>query len=77
MAHAIQVQGNFYTREGKQAAAREIASRIEERRVNEPGACVQPAPREERARALGIPVRFSEEMEKRTPVSRWRRVWRG
>uniref|UniRef100_UPI003BA8A6FE capsule biosynthesis protein n=1 Tax=Stappia sp. TaxID=1870903 RepID=UPI003BA8A6FE len=77
MAHAIQVQGNFYTREGKQAAAREIASRIEERRVNEPGACVQPAPRQERARALGIPVSFSEEMEKRTPISRWRRVWRG
>ncbi len=48
MGHAIQIQGNFYTAEGKQAAARELARRLTQNGVNEPGACVRPAPRGKR-----------------------------
>lgn len=53
---ATQVKGNFYHPEGRAVAVREAANRLIEQRVNEPGAFVDPPPRLERARALGIPV---------------------
>lgn len=77
MGHTIQIQGNFYTREGKQAAARELARRLSGGLVNEPGGCVHPAPRGDRARVLGIPMTFDEEMAVRGRTGRWRRAWRG
>ncbi|WP_417772576.1 capsule biosynthesis protein [Stappia sp.] len=77
MAHSIQVQGNFYTREGKTAAAVELARRIEEGTINLPGANEVPAPRIERARSLGIPVDFEGEMAARGRTGLWRRAWRG
>lgn len=77
MGHAIQIQGNFYTAEGKQAAARELARRLTQNGVNEPGACVRPAPRGDKARRLGIPMTFTQEMQVRGRIGRWWRAWRG
>ena len=58
---ATQVKGNFYHPEGRAVAVREAASRLIDQRVNEPGAFVDPPPRLERARTLGIPVSFGSE----------------
>jgi len=77
MGQTIQIQGNFYTREGKDAAARTLARRIVEGRVNAPAATVVPAPRGTAARALGIPMSFRDEWAARGRVGRWWRAWRG
>jgi capsular polysaccharide export protein len=45
LAAAIHERGNFYSKEGAKAAAKAIAQRIHERRVNEPGAFVPVPPR--------------------------------
>jgi capsular polysaccharide export protein len=58
---ATQVKGNFYHPEGRAVAVREAANRLIDQRVNEPGAFVDPPPRLERARTLGIPVSFGSE----------------
>lgn len=55
MAATIQVKGNFYTPEGRAAAIPEIADRLIDGRVNEPGAFIDPPPRLARARQLGVP----------------------
>jgi capsular polysaccharide export protein len=56
LAFTIQVKGSFYNPEGKRAAIDEIVSRVIEHRVNAPGAFVDPPPRLEKARAMGVPV---------------------
>lgn len=58
---ATQVKGNFYHPEGRAVAVREAANRLIDQRINEPGAFVDPPPRLERARSLGIPVSFDAE----------------
>lgn len=75
MAAAIQVKGNFYTREGRDAAAREMARRIINETVNLPDALVDPPPRVARARSLGLPVTFSEQMAVQVQTGRWRYAW--
>ena len=77
MGHATQIQGNFYTREGKLAAARELARRVSLDLVNQPEGAVRPPPRADRARALGVPMNFEEEMAVRGRIGRWWRAWRG
>jgi capsular polysaccharide export protein len=77
MAHAIQIQGNFYTRSGKVAAARKLAERIAAGTINQPGCDARPAPRTERARAFGVPVTFADEIAARGKTGRWWRAWRG
>ncbi|UWU16931.1 capsular biosynthesis protein (plasmid) [Rhizobium sullae] len=42
LAASVQVRGNFYSKEGAEAAAESIASRLLARNVNEPGAYVEP-----------------------------------
>lgn len=77
MAHAIQIQGNFYTRSGKAAAADKLAERIAAGTINRPGCDAGPAPRIARARALGLPVTFADEIAARGKTGRWWRAWRG
>ncbi|SDU02232.1 capsule biosynthesis protein [Stappia sp. ES.058] len=77
MGHAIQIQGNFHSRDGMTAAARELAARIAGGLVNVPGCVDRPAPRIERARALGVPVTVAEEIAARGKTGRWKRAWRG
>ena len=45
LAASIQVRGNFYSREGAEAAAGGLVRKLLDRSVNEPGAYVDPAPR--------------------------------
>lgn len=54
LASSIQVRGTIYNREGTHAAAREIAARVAEGRVGQPGAATMPPPRYGRAHTLGI-----------------------
>jgi len=54
LAASVQVRGTIYNRAGTHRAASEIAARIVEGRVGEPGAGQGPPPRHEGARALGI-----------------------
>ncbi len=54
LAASIQVRGTIYNRAGTKRAAREIAARVAEGRVGEPGATRMPPPRHARARSLGI-----------------------
>lgn len=56
IAGTIQVRGSIHNREGVAVAAKNIAERILSRTLNEPGAFVDPPPRLERARALGVPL---------------------
>ncbi|WP_346912746.1 capsular biosynthesis protein [uncultured Roseibium sp.] len=56
IAGTIQVRGSIHNRDGVPVAAENIARRILERSLNEPGAFVDPPPRLERARALGVPL---------------------
>ena len=60
LAATIQVKGNFFTRDGRKAAVGEMARRIVEGRVNEPGGFVPQPPRLLRAAALGIPLSLNE-----------------
>ncbi|RVP53400.1 capsule biosynthesis protein [Sinorhizobium medicae] len=46
MAASIQVRGNFYSRAGTDAGAKAIAERLHRNDVNEPGAFVDPPPRQ-------------------------------
>jgi capsular polysaccharide export protein len=45
LAGTVQVKGNFYHREGREVAARQMVERILEGRVNQPNAFVEPPPR--------------------------------
>jgi capsular polysaccharide export protein len=54
MAASIQVRGNFYSRAGTDAGAKAIAERLHRNDVNEPGAFVDPPPRQK-------PVKISED----------------
>lgn len=56
IAGAIQVRGSIHNRDGVTVAAENIARRVLERSLNEPDAFVDPPPRLERARALGVPL---------------------
>ena len=56
LAAAIQVKGSFYHKEGRQVAVATVVERILGGRVNQPGAFVDPPPRLDTARSLGIPV---------------------
>jgi capsular polysaccharide export protein len=56
IAGTIQVRGSIHNREGVPAAAENIVRRVLDRSLNEPGAFVDPPPRLERARALGVPL---------------------
>jgi len=46
LASSIQVRGNFYSAEGTDAGADAIAARLDARTVNEPGAYIDPPPRQ-------------------------------
>ena len=54
LAATIQIQGSFYNPEGRARAINEISQRLIEGKVNEPGAFVDPPPRLEHARRLGV-----------------------
>ncbi|MCZ8260684.1 MAG: capsular biosynthesis protein [Beijerinckiaceae bacterium] len=56
LAATIQVKGSFYHPEGRRQAVETVMRRILEGRVNEPGAFVDPPPRLEAARRIGVPV---------------------
>lgn len=45
LAASVQVRGNFYSREGAEAAAIGLVRKLLDRSVNEPDAFVDPAPR--------------------------------
>lgn len=55
-AGTIQIRGSIHNREGTEAAAGNLAKRLLEISVNEPGAFVEPPPRLAAARALGVPL---------------------
>ena len=54
LAATIQIQGSFYNREGRKNAIQEIAQRLIDGTVNEPGGLVDPPPRLALATRLGI-----------------------
>ena len=54
LAATIQIQGSFYNREGRARAIEEIAQRLIDGTVNEPGGYVDPLPRLAHAERLGI-----------------------
>jgi capsular polysaccharide export protein len=54
LAATIQIQGSFYNREGRKNAIQEIAQRLIDGTVNEPGGFVDPPPRLALAARLGI-----------------------
>ncbi|MEJ1158266.1 capsule biosynthesis protein [Prosthecomicrobium sp. N25] len=56
LAATTQVKGSFYNREGRKVAIAEMVRRLEARTVNEPGAFIDPPPRLEKARRLGMRV---------------------
>lgn len=56
IAATIQVRGSIHNRAGVAIAAGNIACRILENRLNEPGGYVDVPPRLARARALGVPL---------------------
>ncbi|MBO6756941.1 MAG: capsular biosynthesis protein [Roseibium sp.] len=56
IAATIQVRGSIHNADGLPVAAKNIADRILNRQLNEPGGFVDPPPRLERARALGVPL---------------------
>ncbi len=56
LAATIQVRGSIHNTEGLPVAARNMAERILTRQLNEPGAFVDPPPRLEAARTLGVPL---------------------
>lgn len=77
MAAGIQVKGNFYVKEGQKVAAREVARRIVEGRVNCPAVLCGPPPRVAKARAMGLPVTFEEMLAHPQKTNRWRHAARG
>jgi capsular polysaccharide export protein len=54
LAGTIQVKGSLYNPEGRRVAIAEIVRRVLDRRVNEPGAMIDPPPRRARARSMGL-----------------------
>ncbi|MEP0456565.1 MAG: capsular biosynthesis protein [Roseibium sp.] len=56
IAATVQVRGSIHNRDGVEAAARNMAQRILDLSVNEPGAFSAFPPRLEKARALGVPL---------------------
>jgi len=56
LAATTQVRGSIHNREGMAVAARNIAKRISARTLNPLGAYVDPPPRLEEARRLGVPL---------------------
>ncbi|ENN85928.1 capsular polysaccharide biosynthesis/export protein RkpJ [Rhizobium freirei PRF 81] len=54
LAAAVQVRGNFCSKEGAKSAAEQIAKRLLSRTVNLPGAYIEPAPRQ-RPSKISIP----------------------
>lgn len=56
LAGTTQVRGSIHNPEGTEVAASNIADRIESREINPLGAFVDPPPRLERARKLGVPL---------------------
>ena len=56
IAATTQVRGSIHNRQGVEAAARNIADRIADRYLNPLGAFVEPPPRLQRARELGVPL---------------------
>lgn len=56
LAGTTQVRGSIHNRDGVNAAATNIAERIATRTLNAHGAFVDPPPRLERARKLGVPL---------------------
>ncbi|ASP32533.1 capsule biosynthesis protein [Labrenzia sp. VG12] len=56
LAGTTQVRGSIHNRDGVGVAARNIAERIATRTLNAHGAFVEPPPRLERARKLGVPL---------------------
>lgn len=58
---AIQVKGNFFTKEGRAVAVPEFARRIVEGDVNIHGAFVDPPPRLKKAKELGVPMYYQQD----------------
>ncbi|WP_209007545.1 capsule biosynthesis protein [Roseibium litorale] len=56
IAGTIQIRGSIHCRQGTQVAADNLARRVLDLSVNEPGAFVEPPPRLDAARALGVPL---------------------
>ncbi|KZM50191.1 capsular biosynthesis protein [Labrenzia sp. OB1] len=56
LAATTQIRGSIHNREGVSVAARNIADRIAKRELNPLGAFVEPPPRLEKARKLGVPL---------------------
>ena len=68
LAASVQVKGNFFTREGRAAAVPEFARRLLEQDENAHGTFVDPPPRLEKARRLGVPGANFDEI--RVPEAR-------
>ena len=77
LAATIQVKGCFYTKEGREVAATQMAERIVNDKVNQPGALCEHPPRLERARSRGIITTFADQVKARGKTERWTHVWRG
>lgn len=77
LAATIQVKGCFYTKEGREAAATQMADRIVNGSVNQPGALCDHPPRLEKAKSRGIVTTFAEQLKARGKTERWTHVWRG
>ncbi|MES0882359.1 capsule biosynthesis protein [Roseibium sp. SCP14] len=56
LAATTQVRGSIHNKDGVRVAAKNIADRISARQLNPLGAFVDPPPRLERARELGVPL---------------------
>lgn len=56
LAGTVQIRGSIHSQQGTQAAADNLARRVLDLSVNEPGAFVEPPPRLDAARALGVPL---------------------
>ncbi len=63
LAASVQVKGNFFTPEGRAAAVPEFARRLLEEDENACGAFVDPPPRLEKARRMGVPGANFDEIE--------------
>lgn len=57
---SVQVKGNFFTREGRAVAVPEFARRIIAGDVNNYGAFVEPPPRLQKARDMGVPIKYED-----------------
>jgi capsular polysaccharide export protein len=55
LAGTIQIKGNFYTKAGLASCIPQVADRLVNATVNEPGGFVNCPPRLARARAIGVP----------------------